>query len=354
MFGTYRILLALLVAAYHLARDSYAGPPAVFAFFVLSGYLMTLIVNGAYAGGLGGIGRYLLNRILRIYPAYYVALALGIVIVWLAPEAALRYSSALRWPGDLFDRIAQFTIVGQNFGPRVVVTAWSVGYELIFYACIGFIGRSRLLCFVWFVLSAQIVVALFVTAPATLAVAGAPPVASLAFASGAMVHHYGHRLAWIGAREGIAAAALLMLFCYFCDLASETWYRQYAATIAAAIATVATAGLRHLRPMPVGAGRIAFGRVDFGRLDRVLGDLSYPFFLLHHLVGLVVSILTGLTRDWPLFLVAASLSLLLSWGTRRYVEMPVEALRSALRPRAKARPDAGLEPQRLASAQNAT
>src|SRR5262245_29731787 len=98
MFGTYRISLALLVGFYHLIRDNYAGPPAVFAFFVLSGFLMTLIINGTYADGRDGFFRYLLNRILRIYPGYYVALGLAAAIVYFAPEAALRYSRAVRWP----------------------------------------------------------------------------------------------------------------------------------------------------------------------------------------------------------------------------------------------------------------
>lgn len=41
MFGVYRTALALLVVAGHLGPLEHVGPYAVFAFYVLSGYLMT-------------------------------------------------------------------------------------------------------------------------------------------------------------------------------------------------------------------------------------------------------------------------------------------------------------------------
>jgi len=350
MFGTYRILLALLVAAYHLVQGNYAGPPAVFAFFVLSGFLMTLLINGTYADGRSGLARFLLNRVLRIYPAYYVAFALGLVLLWVVPDGLLRFSGALRWPETASSRIAQFTIIGQDFGPRLVVTAWSLSYELIFYAAIGFIGRNRMLCFIWFLLSAQIVFGLYAMAPKLLAVSGSIPIASLAFAAGAMIHHFGHRASWIRPREGLVAAGLLLLFCGFCEQATSfAWSKQYAAVIATLIAAVATAGLRHLRPGPV-----RIGRMDLASLDRRLGDLSYPFYLLHHLVAALVSLPTGLPRGWIMFAIATPLSLAASWGVVRYVEAPVERLRAALRPRASAPPAPGSAPWRLAQAQNPT
>ena len=84
MFGTYRILLALTVVFVHFTQIAdLSGLYAVFGFFVLSGYLMTLIMNETYGYTAAGIGAYALNRFLRIYPIYWFSclIAIGIVLL---------------------------------------------------------------------------------------------------------------------------------------------------------------------------------------------------------------------------------------------------------------------------------
>ena len=48
MFGTLRTILALMVAAGHLTDQWQIGTYAVFAFYIISGYLMTLIMHESY------------------------------------------------------------------------------------------------------------------------------------------------------------------------------------------------------------------------------------------------------------------------------------------------------------------
>jgi peptidoglycan/LPS O-acetylase OafA/YrhL len=43
------------------------GGYAVFGFYILSGYLMTLIMQKNYGYSRGGVARYAVNRFLRIY-----------------------------------------------------------------------------------------------------------------------------------------------------------------------------------------------------------------------------------------------------------------------------------------------
>ena len=88
MFGTFRLLLALMVVQSHFAGGALGGPVAVFGFFCLSGYLMTKIVNETYSDGVGGYLRFLGNRALRIYPAYYAAVVFAAVVLMLWPNAA--------------------------------------------------------------------------------------------------------------------------------------------------------------------------------------------------------------------------------------------------------------------------
>ncbi len=74
MFGIYRYCLAFCVAISHLWGGMIGGPAAyaVWGFYCLSGYLMTLILNEKYGFSPRGLAKFAVNRALRIYPAYYV------------------------------------------------------------------------------------------------------------------------------------------------------------------------------------------------------------------------------------------------------------------------------------------
>ena len=75
MFGTYRYCLAHLVVLTHLASWPGVGSYAVFGFYMLSGFLMSLILNERYGFSLQGLRGYAANRALRIYPPYLFVLA---------------------------------------------------------------------------------------------------------------------------------------------------------------------------------------------------------------------------------------------------------------------------------------
>ena len=69
-----RFVLALNVIAFHIWNSLAigAGPIAVLAFFFVSGLLVTRMVQEVY-GPPARTGAFLLNRFLRIYPQYLVA-----------------------------------------------------------------------------------------------------------------------------------------------------------------------------------------------------------------------------------------------------------------------------------------
>ena len=70
-----------MVVVLHYGGVRYIGEYAVFGFFALSGYLMTLIMQQNYGYTVRGIGGYALNRFLRIYPIYWVVCGLSILIL---------------------------------------------------------------------------------------------------------------------------------------------------------------------------------------------------------------------------------------------------------------------------------
>jgi peptidoglycan/LPS O-acetylase OafA/YrhL len=81
--GTWRFFLAFLVAISHLWAGMIDGPAAyaVWGFFVLSGYLMTLVLTTKYGTAAGGLGQFAINRLLRIYPSFVAASVLGIATI---------------------------------------------------------------------------------------------------------------------------------------------------------------------------------------------------------------------------------------------------------------------------------
>lgn len=120
-----------------LARFDVA--PAIF--FALSGFLLARPYVGAILDGrpLPKTGSYYRRRILRIMPAYWVALTL--TYVWLRPESATRaegldyplhYLLLQIYPGDTF--------------PKGISPAWTLAVEASFYALLPLlaIGGARL------------------------------------------------------------------------------------------------------------------------------------------------------------------------------------------------------------------
>ena len=87
-FGIFRFILALLVVISHFSvfiPEAYElelktlglGNMAVVTFFILSGYVMTESNEVFYKKR---TGKFLINRILRIVPPYYMALIFSIFI----------------------------------------------------------------------------------------------------------------------------------------------------------------------------------------------------------------------------------------------------------------------------------
>ena len=143
MLGLFRYLLAMMVVLSHLWPWTawWQGTYAVFGFYVISGYLMTLVLNGSYSGR-GGWKRYGLNRLLRIFPPYLFVLLLSLVLVFLAPGLAtvpvameLTFGQVVRSPDTLGDWFANLTLVlPWSNGNLAVSQAWSLRIELVFYA----------------------------------------------------------------------------------------------------------------------------------------------------------------------------------------------------------------------------
>jgi peptidoglycan/LPS O-acetylase OafA/YrhL len=114
------------------------GTIAITLFLVLSG--LTLELN--YRSRELSYGEFMVNRILRIYPVYWSALLLGIVIyvwhsVYLSPLPSLDH----RVP-DLLLSISGFSAFAGRWGGPFVGTSWFIGLIMTLYLLHPFVSRG--------------------------------------------------------------------------------------------------------------------------------------------------------------------------------------------------------------------
>jgi peptidoglycan/LPS O-acetylase OafA/YrhL len=107
------------------------GPYGVICFFCLSGFLITyLLLEETKRTGTIRIRKFYLRRILRIWPLYYLIVALGFLLLPLT-------SDLLTYPrqGNRFREIALYLVFLPNlgWGTPLLGPLWSVGVEEQFY-----------------------------------------------------------------------------------------------------------------------------------------------------------------------------------------------------------------------------
>jgi peptidoglycan/LPS O-acetylase OafA/YrhL len=144
LLGLPRFVLALLVLLWHalpvggLADPAlYAtdfGPVAVFVFFVLSGYIITEAALAFYAGRPCA---FLANRLLRLWPAYVIALALMAFLLWLTGRAAPGQLSAANLAANAVALFPSVVITDPLLGlarrSELLPIVWALRVEFVFY-----------------------------------------------------------------------------------------------------------------------------------------------------------------------------------------------------------------------------
>ena len=124
--GALRLILATLVVASHMSNLE-IGRPAVFVFFALSGYWVLRMYDEKYAGRTS-LGVFYLSRGLRIWLSFATAFLLAFALLSLAGHAVpLAHLSGLAVLGVA------------STGQDVLGTAWSLDIEMQFYLAVPLI-----------------------------------------------------------------------------------------------------------------------------------------------------------------------------------------------------------------------
>jgi peptidoglycan/LPS O-acetylase OafA/YrhL len=336
MFGTFRTFLAVMVVATHLGGIPKIGAYAVFGFYTLSGYLMTLIMQKNYGYTVSGVSRYAANRFLRIFPIYWLSAILSAFLVWtLGRDFTSSYHPAIFLPTNFLElskNIILFLPPGST--PRLIPPAWALTVELFFYVLIGFgLSKNRRTTLIF------LLIGLIYHALALAFNFGWPNryftvfAASLPFATGALIFHYKKSiLKYINRINRLCnhmfpylLFILILINGGFGHSTSQSeeffFYSNYI------LIAIMVAVLSETKEIPFLSKNI----------DKKIGDLSYPIYLIHHPVGIIVVALSGaisvkLIRPDPiLFFVSVLIIFVLSWCIAAVVERPIESIRAKIK-----------------------
>lgn len=184
--GLLRFLLAITVAIAHSSPifgiDMVGGKIAVQAFYIISGFYMTLILNEKYIGASNSYRLFLSNRLLRLYPIYWAVLLWVIIYSvinafytngndWGSLDFYNVHKNSLNLGSFLFLMLTNIFLVFQdvvvflgldtstgNFfftsdfwttKPLVwkfllIPQAWTIGLEIMFYAIAPFLVKRKI------------------------------------------------------------------------------------------------------------------------------------------------------------------------------------------------------------------
>ena len=334
MFGILRTILAVMVLVGHLTDQWQIGTYAVFAFYMISGYLMTHIMHEAYGFTLDGQRRFALNRFIRLYPGYWFVLLLTLgVLAVVGAEFAVGYNELIYMPSSVAEWLSVLSMVyvaefPNKVAPNLAPTTWAITVELFFYLCICLgLSKTKLRVAIWLFLSLAYVVYCQVAGVSWPYKYFPIPAASLPFAIGAFIY--------FRKKEGFISI-------------SDSWVSS-PATLTALLIGNAIATLIVPEYFQTGfyvsffisillCYEIAMDRrwpVVSAKVDKLIGDYSYPIYLMHWQVGLVLAYLIygepvkdATSSGYTVAIVSLLICVLIATIIIRFVDRPLERLKA--------------------------
>lgn len=295
MLGYLRFSLALLVAMNHLWILGGVGRLAVFSFYVISGYLMTTIIQRTYGTSTSGILRYGANRALRIYPAYLIVFVTVVGFLCFFGRADIvSFDPNLSVPATITGWFMNVTLLGLDFSEvdRTIPPSWTLFVELSFYLLIPLLLKvDKRLVLLWLLGSVLYHLYGLLGSSAEDATLnwnfryGTVAAGSLGFAIGAASQLYLPRIL-IGRRPALA--------CFFIMLSSYLFTSYWALTglKPALVGWVSTLGFYGC--MFSTAPVVCYlSSLKISKLSERVGEYSYPFYLVHIPAGFFAYRLIG-------------------------------------------------------------
>ena len=365
--GTLRFLLALCVVVTHASGSTLlgfrllSGITAVQGFYIVSGFLITLVLNTR--AEYRDVSSFYISRYLRLWPAYIVVAAL--VFATFKGDLLIHGVARMDWPAALFVIASNATIFLQDFflffaiapdgaslSPTahfitepgmqlnallLVPQAWSLGIELTFYLIAPFVCRSprRLLALFCFGVLVRLALGHWSPAPDPWLYRFSPAEMML-FAAGGLGYFAG---AWLERRVparvmravggvclSILAAIILALHGRIGTLSQTLFLMNWNVLAMVAISC----------PFLLAASR------GF-KWDSMIGELSYPMYLSHLFVYEAMARYAPASvrpSNFPYVCATVAFSIMLLWS----VVLPVDRYRRKFGARMPLDQNTGLVP----------
>jgi peptidoglycan/LPS O-acetylase OafA/YrhL len=328
MVGVFRLILSLIVVQAHLLA---AGWPwlawqAVFAFYVLSGFLMTLVLTETYQRSLHGFTAFWVNRTLRLYPGYLIVISLVVIVA----AMGLVTSPIPSHPAAWIKNIAIFGLSGftdEQLEPeRLFRNSWSLAIEVSCYLVLSaYFAFSQKRLATLLVIGIAVAIATIVANSSsydwqqdffdryTTIQAGFIP-----FALGGLAYYHRHALA-----EFLSGRFIFVVAAVFLVNTALSFNVRYAYTIGLYLSVFVTAAVVPFLFVKDEAKKPSYWMI-------VCGGLAYPVFITHWFVGHIVSgLLPALTyRGAAHFTFSLIATLALSAALYFWCDRPIEKLRS--------------------------
>lgn len=334
--GAWRLILAWMVVAAHTQGYSCLfsidiATVAVSAFFFISGFLMPLTYKTHYqqSGFLRGCGRFYVNRILRIYPIYWVSL-LVVLGLYLGSDLIHRYGR-LEHIG-LLTYIQNFTLIGLNQSmfwggyDRFNNPAWTLDVELQYYLLVPLFlfaaTNYKILLKVVLVIFSAISFLLYFNPVELVDIDRSILSWSVFFIMGFVF--YEAIIRKLPSNSLYLVAIIIVAFLLAANNGKEI------VTLLITIAFVMVSAFLLVMQKDY----------RFGRIDRLAGDLSYPTYILHivffgptiKLLGFTPLALLGMRSQFVLTcLIHIVVSTGIGYLALKYINDPIDLVRVRIR-----------------------
>lgn len=327
--GYFRFFLAIIVCMNHLIHFG-VGRYAVYSFYMLSGFLISSVLTTSYGFSSSGLLRFYANRFLRVYPVYIIVLTMTLLALFiLGTNEVGKVDVNTNIPDTITSWVKNITLMGLDFNEplRVVAPAWSLFIEVSFYCLIPFlVFLGRRAVSLWLLLSVLYHVFLLVASHdssfgwnqryGTLA-AG-----SLGFSIGCWLFMYKDMLRVSNRVAAWCAVACAALYIGAAAYSKVNGYSEWVISIAGFYLSMMISA-----PIIVNA----FNEKPAG-LNKLIGNLSFPLYLVHIPVGFVVFKTTGLVPvSFSFFIVTMVISIMFSISILK-VDGGINKIRDMIRP----------------------
>jgi peptidoglycan/LPS O-acetylase OafA/YrhL len=340
MFGLYRFILAINVVLFHILSVPEIGPFAVYSFFVLSGFLMTHIMQRTYGYTANGMIRYAINRFFRLYPVYWALLIITLMMnLWIGNDFFISFHPSMQLPQTVSEIFANIFMIfpelsPRAYSPRLAPATWALTIELFFYLLIALgISRNKLLSTLWFSLSAlyflyeNIVLKIYGFGYGTFIAA------SLPFSLGAVLYFYIKEISYFLDRLKLFTLpvctilfAINLIICIIINLVNidELWkYNLLCSGINLILSALMVIRLSVVRTQdPI-----------LKYIDRITGDLSYPVYLFHWAATCFAAWLVyeAPVKNTITFTLGLIITILISIVINKLVNEKIEVIRNKLK-----------------------